>query len=150
VNTVPARRTGLLLAACGVLAAIGSLLPLASKGDEGVTLLYLTKFSPRTLGTDLALTLFIIAPGAVLAGLLVACGRHGAYAPCCMVFGITGIALTILGTVEGMDHIRTFLGGCGTLRFDAADAAPITIGHGALLALAGYGGMITGGLRALR
>jgi hypothetical protein len=51
-----------------------------------------------------------------------------------------------LGIMEGIEHIRAFINGCSALNFAADDTSPIGIGRGGMLSVAGYGGMVLGGL----
>jgi hypothetical protein len=137
---------GFALAVLGGVAAIGTLLPIAAKGAQGVTILYLSGFAHIFPVTAMPLVLFLIAPGAIAIGLLLASGRLRTPRPWFLVLGLLGMLFASLGIMEGIEHIRAFINGCSALNFAADDTSPIGIGRGGMLSVAGYGGMVLGGL----
>lgn len=141
---------GLTLAGLGAVAATGTMLPIAAKGAQGVTILYLAEYAHIFPITAAPLMLFVIAPGAVGIGLLLTSKRLKAARPWFLGFGFVGLLFAAIGVMEGIAHIRAFINGCSALTFDANDLSPIGIGTGGLLTVFGYGGMVLGGLLPAR
>lgn len=133
---------GLLLAALATIAGVGTLLPIATKGPQGVTILYLSEFAHIYPVTAVPLTLFVVAPAAMTLGLLLATGLVRTSRPGFMILGLLGLLFTTLGVMEGIEHIRSFINGCSAINFAADDTSPIGVGWGGMLAIAGYGGMV--------
>lgn len=119
---------------------------MAAKGAQGVTILYLSGFAHIFPVTALPLALFLIAPVAIAIGLLLASGRLRRSRPWFLLLGLLGMLFATLGVLEGIEHIRAFINGCSALNFAADDTSPIGIGRGGILSVAGYGGMVLGGL----
>ncbi len=131
-----------------MLSLVGLGLPLASKGDFGVSILMLANYYLLSYSNAMPLVLALLAPLAV--GLAIRAAVRGASENLdlwCVAIGLSGLSISSLGYFEGVQHIRIFGSGCMPQTPENNPLAQPGIGSGTVLHMVAYAAMTAWGMR---